>query len=365
MSFDFQIGFPCPHFIVEERTELSSDRRGLITHSTIAAKGSVSILVNDEYFIPQTGLFSRAVLRSSESGPYRVVKYEDELTVANQTSSFSITLPRGQRVAVNDIVELCNRAFKSSGTQTIFAVNVSGYLVFYEVAGAGGSSRVRVSGSSVATLGFRQRAAKGKELYPPWILEKQLSPNGEEFGRFIRFTKPIKTNPIFKVSYTTPPNKCIRCGATYVENDFRQDRNGDLRLIGDENLLYQMCLKALLTIKGSNPYYRWYGTELNNAIGKKMVLGMQNVVKQEVSNALRTVQNAQTAQSKYQRVSSKEKLFSLQSVVVSPHQSDPTAYLVDVVVTNASQQPVSISIAYTSPGAVALAGSNGRSLGIK
>ena len=102
-----------------------------------------------------------------------------------------------------------------------------------------------------------------------------------------------------------------------------------------------------------------------NAIGRKMVLGMQNTVKQEVSNALRTVQNAQTAQSKFQTVPSKEKLFSLQSVNVYPHQDDPTAFLVDVVVLNSSQQPISLSIAYTSPGAVALVGSNGKSLGIK
>ena len=365
MSLDFQIGFPCPHFIVEERTELSSDRRGLVTHAPIAAKGTVSVLVNDEYFIPSTGLYTRAVLRSSESGPYRIVKYEDELTVSNQFSAYTVRLPRGLRVSVNDLVELCNRKFKETGNQSLFAVNVSGFLVFYEVAGSGGNSRVRVKGSAITTLGFRQKAAKGRELYPAWVLEKQMSADGIEYGRFVRFTKPIKTNPVFKVSYTTPSNKCIRCGAAYVENDFRYNSKGDLVLITDENLLYQSCLKALLTVKGSNPYYRWYGTSLMNAIGRKVVMGLQNSIKQEVSNTLRTVQNAQSSQVNYQKISAKERLFSLTSVVVYPHQNDPTAFLVDVVITNASQTPISLSIAYTAPGAVALTGSNGKSLGIK
>ena len=365
MSFDFQIGFPCPHYIVEEHVQLSSDRRGIVTRYPIAAKGTVSILVNDEFFVPQRGLASRAVLRSGQSSPYRIGKFEDVLTVANQESSFTIKLPHGLRVPVTDLVALCNKAFKSNGEQFIFATSVSGFLVFYDIGSSGGKSRITVSGSAITTLGFKQRGAKGRVLYPAWTLEKQMSSDGEFFGRFLRFTKPLKSNPIIKVSYTTPANQCVRCRGTYVENDYRYDSTGNLRLVTDENLLYQACLKALLTIKGSNPYYRWYGTNLMNAIGKKAVIGLQNSIKQEISASLQRFQQGQLAQAKFQTVSSKERLFALQSVVVYPHESDPTAFLAEVVVANASQEPISLSIVYTAPSAIALAGSNGKSLGIR
>lgn len=365
MSFEFQIGFPCPHYIVEEHVQLSSDRRGIVTKYPIAAKGTVSVLINDEFFVPQRGLSSRAVLRSAQSGPYRIGKYEDELTVSNFDSSFTVTLPRGLRVPTEDLVDLFNRRFKESGEQFLYATTISGFLIFYDTSSSGGKSRVMISGSAAHTLGFHQRGAKGKVLYPSWVLEKQISSDGEFFGRFLRFSKPIKNDPVIKVSYVTPADQCIRCRGTYVENDFRYTTNGDLRLITDENLLYQCSLKALLTIKGSNPYYRWYGTNLMNAIGKKAVYGLQNAIKQEISSALRLYQQNQQAQANYQTVSPKERLFALQSVEVYPHESDPTAFLAEVVVVNASQTPISLSIVYTAPSAVALAGTNGKSLGLR
>lgn len=365
MSFDFQIGFPCPHYIVEERVLLSDDRRGIVTRYPIAAKGTVSVLVNDEFFIPQRGLASRAVLRSGQSGPYRIGKHEDELTVANSESSFTVTMPHGLRIPTDTLVELFNRHFKSKGDQFLFATNVSGFLIFYDTSKTGAKSRVTVSGSATATLGFKQRGTKGRVLYPAWVLEKQESYDGEYTGRFLRFTKPLKNDPIIKVSYTTPAEQCVRCRSTYVENDLRYDASGDMRLVTNEDLLYQASLKALLTIKGSNPYFRWYGTNLMNAIGKKAVYGLQNAIKQEISDALQKYQQSQRAQANYQTVSSRERLFSLQSVVVYPHESDPTAFLAEVVVMNASQTPITLSIVYTAPSAIALAGSNGKSLGIR
>ena len=54
-----------------------------------------------------------------------------------------------------------------------------------------------------------------------------------------------------------------------------------------------------------------------------------------------------------------------ESVVVDVTQSadDPTVFLVDVTVSNASAKPIRVSIVYTAPGAVARAGTNGLSLG--
>ena len=71
---------------------------------------------------------------------------------------------------MSDIIELCNKAFKTNGEQFIFATSVSGFLVFYDVGSSGGKSRITVSGSATKTLGFKQRVRKGVVLYPSWIL---------------------------------------------------------------------------------------------------------------------------------------------------------------------------------------------------
>ena len=134
------------------------------------------------------------------------------------------------------------------------------------------------------------------------------------------------------------------------------------QLLYYENLLYQACLKAILTVKGSNPYHPGYGSSIMSRIGQKNNLLAASQIKEDIVKALSSIQNLQNGQMKYQQVTDKERLYRVSSVNVSNTQ-DPTVFLVDVVVVNGSNKPVSISITYTAPGAVALAGSNGGSLG--
>ena len=157
----------------------------------------------------------------------------------------------------------------------------------------------------------------------------------------------------------------MRCGATFVENDFRVTNAGDLITITDENLLYQICLKALTTRRGSNRFYTFFGTRLLDTIGRKDVMGMQAYLTREVSSAFALVQKAQNAQAKYQQTSQRERFAGLLGVTVIPHEDDPTAFLIDVTVQSATAMPISLSIVYTAPSAVALAGTNGRSLGVR
>jgi len=64
-------------------------------------------------------------------------------------------------------------------------------------------------------------------------------------------------------------------------------------------------------------------------------------------------------------VSLKERLYSVLAVEVLQHKNDPTTFLVDVVVTNGTGVPVSLSIVFAVPGAVALAGTNNLTLGLE
>jgi hypothetical protein len=99
-------------------------------------------------------------------------------------------------------------------------------------------------------------------------------------------------------------------------------------------------------------------------VGTKFLGAATTLMQEDVRSALLRVQNVQNEQSKYQVVTSKERFYSLKNVQVIPGD-DPTTALVQVTVVNASLEPINLSIVFSVPGAVALAGSNGLSLGLQ
>ena len=59
VSREIQIGFPCPHLIIEEVVALGADKRSLNTRAAVASANSVRIMVNNEVYVPPAGLYSR------------------------------------------------------------------------------------------------------------------------------------------------------------------------------------------------------------------------------------------------------------------------------------------------------------------
>jgi phage baseplate assembly protein W len=161
------------------------------------------------------------------------------------------------------------------------------------------------------------------------------------------------------VTYSVPPHRCLRCGGTYVENDYRFDETGQGILIENEDLLYQACLKILLTDRGSNAYHPWYGTSIRSRIGTKALGGVASLISEDVRQALSKLQALQQSQATFQQVTYKERLYSVLSVQVLPHSQEQTTFLVDVTVQNASNEPIELSIVFTVPEVVALMGGNG------
>jgi phage baseplate assembly protein W len=168
---------------------------------------------------------------------------------------------------------------------------------------------------------------------------------------------------MIKVTYSVPVQRCQRCRATFVENDFRFDQSGSSILIRNEDLLYQAALKILLTDRGSNPFHPWYGTSIRERIGSKALMGVSSVLSEDVRQALSRMQALQTEQAKYQVVTFKERLYGILGVTVKRYQQDPTTFMIDVTVQNASSEPIALNIAYTAPEVVALMGTNGLMLG--
>lgn len=366
MSLDFQIAHQCPHLTVEEVVQLGADRRTLSTLQPVASANVVRIQVNDELLIPQGGLFTAAQVYSSVSGPYDLAPGSNTLVVktsqGTQTVSFSVTTK--VRWTTDKIIAQLMQV----GFSVALAENVNGHLVFSDAETLGYESQVRVSGNAAQALGFgdptcgssAQFGARGTMLYPPWQL---VTRPDTITNRYPQFVYPIRNNPVLKVTYAVPVNRCRRCRATYIENDYRFDTAGQGILIGNENLLYQSALKILLTDRGSNPYHPWYGTTIRSRIGSKAIGSVSSVLSEDVRTALANLQSVQKEQGKYQPTTLKERLYQVLDVRVSPHVEDPTTYLIDVVVQNQSSEPIGLSIVFTVPGVVALMGSNMLTLG--
>jgi len=367
MSLEFQLAFPCPHLTVEEVVSLGDDRRSLNTRQPVASAGQVRVLVNDDFSIPREGVLSAAVLSSSVSGPFDIIENEDTLTV--EASGGTATLSFGAVGTIRLTTDQVVRRTTIAGWEHVEVRNDNGHMVFVDINKVGPSAFVKVRGTVASALGFgqptlsgRQWAAYGKEVYPGWDL--YLRPDTIT-NRFPRFRKPLRLNPMLKVTYAVPVQRCLRCQAGFIENDFRFDASGNMLLIQNEDLLYQAALKILLTDRGSNPFFPWYGTTIRERIGSKALSGVASVLSEDVRKALSRVQSLQTEQAKYQQVTFKERLYSVLAVDVKRHTQDASTYLIEVTVQNASGEPISLNIVFSVPEVVALMGSNGLMLGAK
>lgn len=377
MSIEIQAGFQCPHLVIEEPVSLGSDRATLQPKAAISGAGSVRILVNDTQYLPPGGLYSQAVLVADTAGPYRIERCSGSsgpdanlFILTTNGGTASIRMPEGARVSLSAV----QRALRLSDANDLVKISDrNGSLTLIESGAVGGESFLRVSGRAASALGFVQMGARGTMLYPPWGLVSQQDifpaayPAGVRYvpARYPRFSRAVQGNPSFKVTYAAMPERCPRCSASSVENDYRFTYLGDIVTIADENLLTQACLKAILTVQGSNPYHLKYGSKIITRVGQKLAGASASLIKEDVVSALNQVKSLQTQQrDRGQNVSSREMLYSVQTVDVRPSAEDPTVYFVDVVVRNASNQAVSVTIVYSVPGAIALAGTNGLSLGL-
>lgn len=366
MSREFQIAFPCPHIIGEERVALGSDRRTLLTSKPIGGYGLLSVVANDSLVIPPgIGVVAHAKVKSGRKEPYHIVRNQNEVVVQTATQSARVTLPVGYLTA-QTVADAVNAAIRAQVRgQLAMEASVDGNcLVLSELVEIGPFSRVSLTGSAQGPLGFgHQNGSTGKAVIPSWSLYDRAAVETGSTGYFIRFDSAIRSNCYFRVTYSVAPQQCLRCLGTEVENDFRYDAQNQPLMVRGFNLLYQSCLKIILTQVNSNIYYKWYGTSLVGAIGTKALAGAAPMIQQTVRKALTYLQSLQTKQGQFQPLTAEERLYSVDRVDVIPSPVDPTTFLVDVQVRSFSNNPVNITIVYTAPGTFALPGTNDLSLG--
>ncbi len=371
MTVDFQLGFPCPHLTVEERVSLESDRRTLKLRQPVNSGVFTQIIANSDLgmIIPMEGLDSQARVVSSESGPFRICKGQETVTVTNPHTTVTVNLPLGNRVSVAQVVERFQRAFREASAQIVAASN-NGHLTLSDISEKGPRSRIQLEGAP-QSVGFTlNTGARGQQVFPGWEyaerseLYNQLNLRGfvDASAREIRFLEPVRSSPVLKVSYTTTQSKCRRCRSTAVENDYRFDAQGDALMVGNEDLLQQAMLKILTTRKGSNPFHTYYGSLLNR-IGVKNI-GVDLSLREDVSSTVETFKALQKAKGKFQDLTAREQLRQVLSLSVTPSDIDPTVVEVRIVAQNSSGRPVQVNTVFAVPGVGALVGSNGLSLGL-
>lgn len=374
MTYDFQLGHKCPHLTVEEEIPLGSDRRSLVTRQPVASASRMRITANDTYDIPPSGLYSAAYLQGSQAGPFNIPTYAQNLEIKTRTQVLAVVLPTGQRVSSSEVVRKVQAAVKSQGVRIEVTEN-QGVLGFKDLVDLGPGSTLRVGGDGAERIGFvAQRRARGKEIYPGWGMAEQsvFYPRATTdqqrvvTARYPIFDSPIKGNPILKATYTTYQAFCLRCKSYGVENDYRIGQDGNYLAVRDDDKLNQDGLKALVTIRGSNPYHLEYGSNLLNRIGIKAIGAGVATITEDVTRALTILQRIQRISTRngLQSLTPKETLQDIVSVVTTPSAFDPTVFEVRVVVRNASADPIVITTVFASAGVAALAGTNGLSLGL-
>ena len=178
MSRDIQLRHRCPHLTIEERVSLGSDRRSLFVRQPVANQGSVRILINNSFFVPSTGLSSRAAVTGSMSGPFNITANETELRVISSTKTVVVNLPIGVRIPTDKIVSLFNAEAKKGlpfgDLGAILAENVNGHLRFSDLKSFGRASSIFIKGRAADLVGFDgQAGARGQQDYPGWRLEKR------------------------------------------------------------------------------------------------------------------------------------------------------------------------------------------------
>ena len=345
MSRDFQISFPCPHYLRETRVALREDGVSLDLRYPVPGPTGVTVKTEmGEVVSSRYGVSAIAELYGGV-GPYLIAPDTRLLTIETQMGTSTVSLPLG-RVLVADVIRALPSLLEATATprglRIVPRTNNSTEWA---------RSRVILGGSAVGPLGFRQRGSHGRSVYPGWVLYASSDNVTGEPSYGVRFAAPLRAvTGRFSVWHGSPPGLCPRCRGSGVENDYRGTDAGGLRAVEDENLLYQMCLKAILTDLGSNVYHRWYGSTVRKAIGRKNLGGAAAALSMSVNECLRRVQALQTEQSKYQPISARERLYAVDYVEASPVEGDPTSYLLEVGVRNFSSEPVNITIVYAVPG---------------
>lgn len=156
----------------------------------------------------------------------------------------------------------------------------------------------------------------------------------------LRFRKPSKSiDDFFELTYITNSLTCPKCEGTDFVFDLVANEIGLLVEIKNEEKLMQDIVKGTFTIRGSNPFHLWYGTQLNALAGSKLVNfnTLRVAAAQDISEFFDNFKDIQSQQVLIpsQKVSDKERLESLVSInIIQPDDTEPSLVEISIIFRN-------------------------------
>jgi len=337
MSKDAKIAHACSHFIRGERVSLV---QGRYLYTLSPPSGGVSVK-RDGVDLPMSGLNSRHRVTAFKRDPYRFKSGKNTLLI----EGVSITIPPSKTYRAKELASYLNPHLIPL---KIVAESFNNALSF-----SSEDKRFILEGEILSTsLGFSKNkiVSTQRRITPSWSLVKDVD------RKLIKFSRPLDPEGLLEVSYFTDKKFCRRCGSTGIENDFELSVDGGIELVRDHDLLYQMVAKAVLTERGSNPFYNWYGSNAMNLVGAKSNSANRQLLRQYVRECLDKMIDVQTSQSQLQKLTSKERISQVESVEVSELDDTGMNLLCTITVRSASLEMVTVNLIFAVPGSIPLDG---------
>lgn len=346
MSYDRLIDQVCPHLVSEELLFVEPDRRVIKPKRPIASFDSLIVRVDGVAAVPSSGLYSSASVVSTVQAPFKIDPSQTTLVVQVGLSDPQIaTVPPSSGMSMSEFTDRLNRQL----TGLVFGAK--GRRVMAETTAKGSGAIFQfLPGSTLATsLGFAlNRVWRGQTIYPGWSLISAPLTLQDRPQRWIVFDRSLRTVSSFvEIDYTTMRQECRRCGGLGVENDWLYGTDGNVFEARDELLLIQELTKMLYTLQGTNRFNTWYGTDLLDLIGRKLVMNgvLQTAINTNIVQGFRRWQSIKKQQEGTvgQEVSDAEYPYSLLGVKITVSTDDPTVIYVEIEVQNRSFNKIQIS----------------------
>lgn len=337
MSKDAKIAHNCTHFIRGERARLT---QGRYIQTLSPPSGQISVK-RDGIELPREGLRSSHRVTALKRSPYRFKAGSNTLTV----NGTEIVIPPSKTYSEKELVAFLNPRLRSLG---ISSEPLNGAISFYSQ-----SDSFLLEGSILSvSLGFNRDSAYSiqKKIAPSWRLVKEIDKD------VVKFSQSLDPEGLLEVSYLTDKRFCRRCGSTGIENDLEVSSDGALTLISDHDLLYQIVAKAVLTERGSNPFYNWYGSNAMALVGGKSTSANKQLLRQYIRECLDKIIDVQDSQSRLQTLTSKERISQVESIEITDLDEVGTSVLCTITVRSASLERVNINLIFAVPGSIPLEG---------
>ena len=138
---------------------------------------------------------------------------------------------------------------------------------------------------------------------------------------------------------------CPKCGGTGEYYDLSWNLvNGAIRPVVDLDLLEELVVKGVLTVKEENPFHPNYGTSIVRSIGAPLAspVAVVRLIEKEVSDALANIQIRQKQQASVgQYMSEDELIYAINDLSV--YITEPRTVRVDLTVVAESGKEITIS----------------------